>query len=36
MDLKGIKYEGVEQTGLVQDRVQWPALVDTIINHRVP
>jgi hypothetical protein len=36
MDLKEIGYEGVNWIHLAQDRVQWRALVKTVLNLRVP
>jgi len=36
MDLKEIGWEGVDWMHLVQDRDQWRALVNTIMNLRVP
>jgi hypothetical protein len=36
MDLKGIVYDCVERIHLAQDMDQWPALVNTVMNHQVP
>jgi hypothetical protein len=36
MDLRGIGYSGMEWTDLAQDRDQWRALVNTVLNLRVP
>jgi hypothetical protein len=36
MDFKEIGWEGVDWMHLVQDRDQWRALVNTIMNLRVP
>jgi hypothetical protein len=36
MDLSGIGWGGVDRIGLVQDRDQWKALVNTVMNLRVP
>jgi hypothetical protein len=35
MDLRGIQWGGVERITLAQDRDQWKAIVDTVINLRV-
>jgi hypothetical protein len=36
IDLKDIGWEGVDWMHLAQDRDQWRALVNTVINLRVP
>jgi hypothetical protein len=36
MDLGEIGWEGVDLIQLVQDREQWRALLNTIMNLRVP
>jgi hypothetical protein len=36
IDLKGIECEGVDWTLVVQDMVQWRALVKTIMKLQVP
>jgi hypothetical protein len=36
MDLKEIGWEGVEWMRLVQDRDQWQAVVEMVMNLRVP
>jgi hypothetical protein len=36
MDLRGIGRDGVDWIELVQDRDQWRALVNTVMNLRVP
>jgi hypothetical protein len=36
MDLTEIGWDGVDWIDLVQDRDQWRALVNTLINLRVP
>jgi hypothetical protein len=36
MDLREIGWEDVDWIHLVEDRDQWRALVNTIMNHRVP
>jgi hypothetical protein len=36
MDLKGVGWEGVAWIHLVQDRDQWRAVMNTVINLRVP
>jgi hypothetical protein len=36
MDLRKIGWDGMNWIGLAQDRDQWRALVNTIMNLRVP
>jgi hypothetical protein len=36
MDLREIGWDGMDWIDLVQDRDQWRALVDTVMNLRVP
>jgi hypothetical protein len=36
MDLKEIGWDGIEWIELAQDRNQWRALVNTVMNLRVP
>jgi hypothetical protein len=36
MNLKEIGWEGVDWTDLTQDRDRWRALVNTVMNLRVP
>jgi hypothetical protein len=36
LDLKEVVWEGVDRIHLAQDRDQWRALVDTVMNHRFP
>jgi len=36
MDLREIVWEGVEWIHLAQDRDQWRAVVNTVMNLRVP
>jgi hypothetical protein len=36
MDLREIGWGGMDWIDMAQDRNQWRALVDTVINHRVP
>jgi hypothetical protein len=36
MDLREIACEGVDWMNLAQDRNQWRALVNTVMNRRVP
>jgi hypothetical protein len=36
MDLGGVGWGGVEWIGLAQDRYRWRALVNAIMNLRVP
>jgi hypothetical protein len=36
VDLRAIGYGGVNWIYPAQDRNQWRALVDTVMNHRVP
>jgi hypothetical protein len=35
MDLREIKWDGVDWIDVVQDREQWRALVNTVLNLRV-
>jgi hypothetical protein len=35
MDLREIRWDGVDWIGLAQDRVQWRAIVNTVMNFRV-
>jgi hypothetical protein len=35
MDLREIGWEGVDWIHLAQDRDQWRAVVNTVMNHRV-
>jgi hypothetical protein len=36
MDLRGIGWSGMDWIDLAQDRDQWRALVNTVMNLRVP
>jgi hypothetical protein len=36
MDLREIRYDGMDWIDLAQDRDQWRALVNTVINLRFP
>jgi hypothetical protein len=36
MDLREIKLDGMDLIDLVQDRDQWRALMNTVMNLRVP
>jgi hypothetical protein len=36
MDLRGIGWDGIYWIELAQDRDQWRALVNTVMNLRVP
>jgi hypothetical protein len=36
IDLREIEWDGVDWIDLAQERVQWRALVNTVINLRVP
>jgi hypothetical protein len=36
IDLRKLEWEGVDRLYLNQDRDQWQALVNTVMNHRVP
>jgi hypothetical protein len=36
IDLREIKWDGVDWIDLAQDRDQWRALVNTVMNLRVP
>jgi hypothetical protein len=36
MDLREIGWDGVDWIDLAQDRDQWRALVNTVMNRRVP
>jgi hypothetical protein len=36
MDLREIRLDGMDWIDLVQDRYQWWALVNTVMNFRVP
>jgi hypothetical protein len=36
MELREIEWDGIDCIGLAQDRVPWRALVDTVMNLRVP
>jgi hypothetical protein len=36
IDLRGIRWSDVDWIGMAQDRDQWRALVNTVMNLRVP
>jgi len=36
MDLRGIMWEGMDWINLAQDKNQWQALVNTVMNLRAP
>jgi hypothetical protein len=36
MDLREIRRDGVDWIDLAQDKDQWRALMDTVMNFRVP
>jgi hypothetical protein len=36
MELRGIGWDGIDWIELAQDRDQWRALVNTVMNLRVP
>jgi hypothetical protein len=36
MDLREIRWDGMEWIDLAEDRDQWRALVNTVMNLRVP
>jgi hypothetical protein len=36
MDLRGIGWDGMDWIDLAEDRDQWRALVNTVMNLRVP
>jgi hypothetical protein len=36
MDLREIEWDGVDWMDMAQDRNQWKALVNTVLNLRVP
>jgi hypothetical protein len=36
MDLREIRWDGINWIDLAQDRDQWRALVNTVMNLRVP
>jgi hypothetical protein len=36
MDLREIRWGGMDWIDLVQDKDQWKALMDTVMNIRVP
>jgi hypothetical protein len=36
MDLSEIEWDGMDWIDLAQDRNQWRALVNMVMNHRVP
>jgi hypothetical protein len=36
MELRGIGWDGIDWIDLAHDRDQWRALVNAVMNHRVP
>jgi hypothetical protein len=36
MDLRDIKWDDMDWIGLAQDRDNWRALVNVVVNHRAP
>jgi hypothetical protein len=36
MDLKAIRWKGMDWIALVEDRHKWPAVLKTVMNCRVP
>jgi hypothetical protein len=36
MDFREIEWDGMDLIDLAQDRNQWRALINTVINFRVP
>jgi hypothetical protein len=36
MNLRGIRWGGMQWSYLAQDKGQWRTLVNTVMNHRVP
>jgi hypothetical protein len=36
MDLREIRWDGMDWIDVVQDREQWRVLVNTLMNFRVP
>jgi hypothetical protein len=36
MDVREIEWNGVDWIDMAQDRAQWSALVNTVLNLRVP
>jgi hypothetical protein len=36
MDIRDIRWDGVDYIDVAQDRDQWRALVNTVLNLRVP
>jgi hypothetical protein len=36
MDLRELRWDGMDWIDLAQDRDQWKALVNTVVNLRVP
>jgi hypothetical protein len=36
MDFRGAGYDGMDWTDVAQDKNQWRALVNTVMNLRVP